>query len=110
LRGTPVVERDALCRLLDGRGSGGACKRRRDQTIWNLDRHLEVGVSVAGVSAFIKALIGTGEIDSTEIAASCDSELGMMLVVISSQIHTVLRIPICSKALRARRSMYWLRS
>ena len=69
---TPVVERDALgadywagADLVRAVRSSGAEIIQR-ATVWSLDRHLEIGVSVGGVSVFIKALrviLATGALE-----------------------------------------------
>src|SRR5206468_7870577 len=58
---TPVMERDRLgadywvgADLVQAVRSSGAEVIQR-ATVWSLDRHLEVGVSVGGVSSFVKA-------------------------------------------------------
>jgi NADPH-dependent 2,4-dienoyl-CoA reductase/sulfur reductase-like enzyme len=69
---TPVTERDQLgadywvgADLVQGvRGSGAEIIQRA--TVWSLDRHLEIGVSVGGASAFVKALrviLATGALE-----------------------------------------------
>jgi thioredoxin reductase/bacterioferritin-associated ferredoxin len=69
---TPVVERDALgadywagADLVRAVRSSGAEIIQR-ATVWSLDRHLEIGVSVGGVSVFIKArrvILATGALE-----------------------------------------------
>ena len=69
---TPVVERDALGTdywagedlVRAVRASGAEIIPRA--TVWSLDRHLEIGVSVGGVSVFIKArrvILATGALE-----------------------------------------------
>ena len=69
---TPVTERDRLgadywagADLVQAvRASGAEIIQRA--TVWSLDRHLEVGVSVGGVSAFVKArrvILATGALE-----------------------------------------------
>jgi thioredoxin reductase/bacterioferritin-associated ferredoxin len=69
---TPVIERDHLGAdywagedlVRAVRASGAEIIQRA--TVWSLDRHLEIGVSVGGVSVFIKALrviLATGALE-----------------------------------------------
>jgi thioredoxin reductase/bacterioferritin-associated ferredoxin len=69
---TPVMERDRLgadywvgADLVQAVRSSGAEIIQR-ATVWSLDRHLEVGVSVGGVSSFVKArrvILATGALE-----------------------------------------------
>jgi thioredoxin reductase/bacterioferritin-associated ferredoxin len=69
---TPVIEQDRLgvdywagADLVRAVRSSGAEIIQR-ATVWSLDRHLEIGVSVGGVSVFIKALrviLATGALE-----------------------------------------------
>ena len=69
---TPVTERDRLgadywvgADLVQAARSSGAEIIQR-ATVWSLDRHLEVGVSVGGVSSFVKArrvILATGALE-----------------------------------------------
>jgi NADPH-dependent 2,4-dienoyl-CoA reductase/sulfur reductase-like enzyme len=69
---TPVTDRDHLgadywagADLVEaGRSSGAEIIQRA--TVWSLDRHLEVGVSVGGISALVKArrvILATGALE-----------------------------------------------
>jgi NADPH-dependent 2,4-dienoyl-CoA reductase/sulfur reductase-like enzyme len=69
---TPVNERDQLgadywagADLVDAvRASGAEIIQRA--TVWSLDRHLEIGISVGGASAFVKArrvIVATGALE-----------------------------------------------
>ena len=69
---TPVIERDRLgadywagADLVRAVRSSGAEIIQR-ATVWSLDRHLEIGVSVGGASAFVKArrvVVATGALE-----------------------------------------------
>jgi thioredoxin reductase/bacterioferritin-associated ferredoxin len=69
---TPVIERDRLgadywagADLVRAVRSSGAEIIQR-ATVWSLDRHLEIGVSVGGASAFVKArrvIVATGALE-----------------------------------------------
>ena len=69
---TPVTERDHLgadywagADLVEAVRSSGAEIIQR-ATVWSLDRHLEIGVSVGGASAFVKArrvILATGALE-----------------------------------------------
>jgi thioredoxin reductase/bacterioferritin-associated ferredoxin len=69
---TPVTERDRLgadywagADLVQAARSSGAEIIQR-ATVWSLDRHLEVGVSVGGASSFVKArrvILATGALE-----------------------------------------------
>ena len=69
---TPVTERDRLgadywagADLVQAVRSSGAEIIQR-ATVWSLDRHLEVGVSIGGVSSFVKArrvILATGALE-----------------------------------------------
>ena len=69
---TPVTERDRLgadywvgADLVHAARSSGAEIIQR-ATVWSLDRHLEVGVSIGGVSSFVKArrvILATGALE-----------------------------------------------
>ena len=69
---TPVTERDQLGAdywvgadlVQAARGSGAEIIQRA--TVWSLDRNLEIGVSVGGASAFVKArrvILATGALE-----------------------------------------------
>ena len=69
---TPLTERDALgadywageTLVREARASGAEIIQRA--TVWSLDRHLEIGVSVGGASAFVKArrvILATGALE-----------------------------------------------